>query len=568
MVEKTAKASVEDILSDVSERLKRVNENLRKLREGGQDGPHAGHVNVTHAPQAAAPKDGPAVDGWAERLRGFSRELDALNSGTEGDFLFLGASLQEFYRRAKKAAETSSTVAHAVSDKEVEKTIGCLSGLLDKMRHCLDHSESETVLLVERLGKVSDGVVAAQASVTKGSEIFAKMSVVHAKVRDAADTVQRLRSKNRQKAGTVIDNASQGLLVLREKHDRSVVAIQEISTLSAKITKAMGEVVESLQFHDITRQRVEHVSDSIEALAARLQSAQAAGHASQDPIAPLLAELVPAAGDECEFQAEQLSRSRDELCYAVDVICENLRDLATSTAAVSEETSILTKGDAANAKSFLTSLGGWLSSASCAFPVFLEEYEASLKAASAARDAAETARELCGLLGHADKGEEGCMTVADLILASLATLGETCEKDDDSEPFEGPADFKRMGDELAGMLNSLRCLNGKVLYSLNLIDDAGRTLSEDIEKAVKAIVVHDRFKGVVDLVGGGLLDITANARAISPATERSAGRAALRAASPEENRGIWRAGLTPGYSGPDNSEEGREDEFGENVELF
>ena len=100
----------------------------------------------------------------------------------------------------------------------------------------------------------------------------------------------------------------------------------------------MAEVVESMQFHDITRQRLEHARDALKELPEKISNNRKTGSVRQrlylllqkksvgdSAIAKIKYEEVDLIADTCDLQTDQLRSSRDGFVAAVVRILESLK---------------------------------------------------------------------------------------------------------------------------------------------------------------------------------------------------------------------------------------------------
>ena len=94
--------------------------------------------------------------------------------------------------------------------------------------------------------------------------------------------IDQFETSRHGQAVQILEGTGQCLNSLTEKHRLSSLAVQDVNARWGRISRAIGEVVSSLQFHDITRQRIEHVKEALAEVAERLsRSAKAAGRAGR-----------------------------------------------------------------------------------------------------------------------------------------------------------------------------------------------------------------------------------------------------------------------------------------------
>ena len=135
-----------------------------------------------------------------------------------------------------------------------------------------------------------------------------------------------------------------------------------------------------MQFHDITRQRIEHVQQALAGLGPHERSA---GNAGPQRVGEFLfgcirqkpkgtGEDLRLAGDVCHLQIAQLHYARDELVSAVNNILDNLNALADLVAEMARETSKMAGAADETGQSFLTGVEAGFSSVTSALKAYGE----------------------------------------------------------------------------------------------------------------------------------------------------------------------------------------------------
>ena len=115
----------------------------------------------------------------------------------------------------------------------------------------------------------------------------------------------------------------------------------------SEVAADIGEVVSSLQFHDITRQQIEHVEQVIADWQTRLSSAPGTNGNGVGP---------SVLGDVCDIEVRQLSNSKDELESAVKDTVRHLDGISQRTNAVSTEIAGLMHLEGSGGDTFLSEL--------------------------------------------------------------------------------------------------------------------------------------------------------------------------------------------------------------------
>jgi methyl-accepting chemotaxis protein len=109
--------------------------------------------------------------------------------------------------------------------------------------------------------------------------------------------------------------------VLQQLIQTSRSSMEDVSTRMEEISARTGEIVASMQFHDITRQQVEHVSQTLIDVVAILEDGTETEDG--DDLGGWIAQV-------CTLQSDQIDNGRTSLVEAVESILSNLRLVAGS----------------------------------------------------------------------------------------------------------------------------------------------------------------------------------------------------------------------------------------------
>jgi methyl-accepting chemotaxis protein len=384
--------------------------------------------------------------------------------------------------------------------------------------------------------------------------------------------------------------------------------LQDVAVRWEKISKDIGGVVTSVQFHDITRQRIEHARDALDAVLGNLTAARNGWGG------------VGTAADTCELQVAQLRHASDELVAAVEKIMKNLGDIAGNATEIAVETQAvagIAGGD--GEKSFLRELEkeisaliealsdyiamnresvtalGRITATVGDMSVFVKEIdtigiEMKMIALNACVHAAHIGEEgmALGVLANSiqqlsDETSRRITAVEENLRDIIATAGDLSDGDDDENFLKG-----RRVEALRALIQPLEELDGEIVSLAARIDRTGAALTEDIEKTISGITVHERIAGVIGDVSCDMEDVAAGLRASLPAGEHAAGKgqhleklAAMYTMQQERDVHsavtVSQSAFSPGPIAADGDPEEKsddarghktEEDMGDNVELF
>lgn len=550
-------------------------------------------MHSAHSPAAFPGTDAQELwPAWIATLEQAAARLNELCGSTESEFLFIGNQLHDFYSRANGILEMSNEAVSLVAGQDVTEAFKGLQDIIGMMNQLCSHAEQEgggsvtnfskilgqldtvsqplsgfkkinkslsmlgisTKIESARLGQSAAGFDTLANDVAKLSvQVIEKSDRIMGQKEQLAELIRQTLGKlasaageQRQTTRTVLDKTTDSLQILGDVNARCSSAASVISGVSADVAQNIGEVVTSLQFHDISRQQMEHVQTTLHELASRLQGCD-----------PGQRELIRDAGDLCELQSAQLEHARDEINGAVQSIVSNLRSISSQEAHLSEETrSIAGVADKADV-SFFTNMETDLSSVSEALGQAAEE---NRSIATAMSKVAGTVGNIAGFVTDIENiGEEIELIALNAQIkaartgsegAALGVLAEAIQRLSHdtrihtsvvSETLRGitlfieelckgaDRDMADMESEVGGMvadlkrlLQALRQVNGRLVSLLSRMNSEVSQLSDDIETAVGGITVHLALDQQLSQLVDSLNGIVSGSRAIVPSAGRQA----------------------------------------------
>jgi len=305
---------------------------------------------------------------WTETLGRVISDLDLLNHDTEQYFLRIGGKLAEFIGAVNQISSELTTLATLISEEQGLRTSQALTSALDhSLAMGVNSEEANEVLCgmrneADRLkhtlakfnGTVSTfrmlGVLTRIETARLGSE-GAEFSSMADDVKALAANVQARVENALGTAALMIpplENALQKISALEEGQTKNLPAViskvrvslasfcdlQSVAHDSAlrlgvqydAISDAFKRLIVSIQFHDITRQQLEHVIDVLRRLYS--ESEEGNGSISADP--PGTATIVT-------LQSSQLADAAKKFAASVASIARSLDDIATHVLQMADE---------------------------------------------------------------------------------------------------------------------------------------------------------------------------------------------------------------------------------------
>jgi len=295
---------------------------------------------------------------WIGCVEQVIADLSSLSESTEQDFLTIGGKLREFRQTVNLVSadlaaltdlisgEQGSHASQALADalarsKEMEAQAAEVSGALRTIREAAGLVRSglaessgrvavfRTLAVLTRIetarlgsmgagfGNLADEVKSMAESIRTGVESALETAARQIRpVENALQNATDLQARESTDVSSVILDVLGSLQSLRDKQQ----AVQESSVRLASqyvaVSDSVGKMVVSIQFHDITRQQVEHVIETLRHVCSECGS----GNRSLFPNRRTAAILA--------LQASQLTDAGEKLAASVERIGQNLEGVA------------------------------------------------------------------------------------------------------------------------------------------------------------------------------------------------------------------------------------------------
>lgn len=589
------------------------------------------------------------LQAWHGRIEGGLALLRRLAGSTEHEFLSIGARLQEIHQQATELSSTAQELVESASGSRLHQLIERLREMLAEMEGFLDRAGTQSEGSGDGLDMVAAQLreVAAPLQGVKRMSKHLYMLEVSIKIESAylgdmgseflnlamdikklsqqikekvnaiddlrtvltttitrnVGRIEEARRTQDQQAATSRDKTAASLGQLEEANQRFSLLGAEIASISRENSDSLSTIVQSMQFHDIYRQQVEHVVEALETLL----SAFPHGSTQQFVEAERL-DLVGRIGDVCELQQAQLQFASAEIYQAVVAIIDNLRLIAAKQAEMADGISRRSGSLDTSGTSFISEVAGQMSSLAkllgqCAennsavagimkevigtvgkitgFVVDIEIIgkdiiQIALNARIKASSAGEQGASMSVLAEEIGQMSSEAVGRTDLIGTTLAEIDSATAKlaeettGGEQELAQGLATIK---EELAAIIATLDEMGDEILANLARVKQQVTGLREGIERLTRSITIHERTKGPADQVLASLAAIFGEARAIAPASEAFKEDLRLMAQryTMESERRIHesiagRHGVV--IVGTEAAASGGDSEFGDNVDLF
>ena len=540
---------------------------------------------------------------WAEDLHMTIQTLGELTSSTEDEFLSLGIKLQQFNGDSRDISELSSSITTMMSGKEMTDATEGIRKILKRIQDLDNDSRKGTEILRAILNRIEEmhrpligferivrnlrvlcnfikiesarlefrdtgfdtlsedvGKLAIKIE-SKSADLFDQSMLLSLMVKGNLNKIGEFEQSSHGQALCIVEGAIRCLNSLTEKHDLSSATLHDAATRWYQISRDIGEVVSSLQFHDITRQRIEHVKESLVEITENQSEPRKTKRLKglKDNLSVTTGkDLSGSSGgiisavSACVLQRAQLDHARSEVISAIERIIKGLQDVAHHIKEMCEETCKLVNVSDASGSTFISSLEKGFS----VLTGSIAEYHRINEQLSETIDhAAQTIGAMSTFISDLEKigieirmiGLNACIRAAHVGEkgAALGVLADTIHllSADTSDHTDTISDSLKMviqsakaltntmsrettgedrglelrEESIAQMMKPLHQVDEDTLSLLNKINEQGNRLSDDIIRTVNEIQVHRQFDREIGSVINRLDTSIANMKSILPA---------------------------------------------------
>lgn len=533
------------------------------------------------------------VQRWHQSLAPVMDILQNLTTNTEDQFLDLGRRLQDFAQRSAGISSTACSVVELVAGSDsttlnqrlrnlftdmqsylsrvnqqgqescrtLEQIMAQLNQVVQplegfrKMDKALRMLSISTKIESARLGDLGAGFITlamdveklSQAVSEKSAGIMAQRQTLAQVITTNLEMVQTAETNQYANAQKILAAVGDNLQTLENLNAACSESGQQAGMISEQVSADIATVVSSMQFHDITRQQIEHV---IEALT-KLQQ-QFSTHHLPDEQADRT--VVAETGDICELQCAQLHHAAEQLANATRTILESLQDIASKQAQVTfglqqalmgnsgssdnsllesmetemhEVTKILQSCDRADQELAaamqqvaltITQIGGFVSDIEAVgSEIDLIALNAQIKAAHTGEQGAAL-----GVLAEAIKRLSlEAVTQTEAVSGTLKSINAITAEMNDGTLLSEDAMFGQvavMEQEAGQIIASLAAINRALLQQLGNLVTSSESLADDISCTVATMQVHEDVKQQTEQAMAALTEVYTEARALVPAS--------------------------------------------------
>lgn len=273
-----------------------------------------------------------------QQYAGQVRELGSMAGGVLDSMAGqdMGELIQGFHQELGVMAEVCGSQAAGEALQDLHTILETIAGLEELMREfgrLVRHLQMlgiSTRIESARLGAEGRGFHTLADDVEKlAQRIDGHSTMISNQARSltehsrlAIQQTAAMRDKQEQCSISIFTDIRQNLDTLSGLVRRSEELGHTLARNSGTIQQSIGEVVSSLQFHDIVRQQVEHVEEALHDIATVLKEGQFGGQQPEE------ADLAGWISDVVHLQRRQVRNGAERFVQAVEALKSHLEDVA------------------------------------------------------------------------------------------------------------------------------------------------------------------------------------------------------------------------------------------------
>jgi hypothetical protein len=298
---------------------------------------------------------------FIEIFVGIDEQIIQLHQCSSDDFLGLNSDFKQYYRQSKFISENASQIFNELTKSESLELIKSLEKLYKDLKQIqiefsglLNNSISSLSIIIELIDslflpvknlnqdlltlkvlianlKISNSAVSTDKSksidsvLSNFNEIInefkvcsfqneSNLNLLKEKVRKALKEFEFIRERNLNDLEVILNNIHFGIIFFAEKHEEVSRQIPQLTLQTESSSKSIAEIITNLQYHDIIRQKMEHVHTTHKKLLNELElSANTDGDKN---------DLLVRVRDIANLQSAQLVYANKEYQKAIEVITE------------------------------------------------------------------------------------------------------------------------------------------------------------------------------------------------------------------------------------------------------
>jgi len=314
-------------------------------------------------------------------LRKQQKDLTELSGNTENEFLLLGTRLQDFSSRAKSLAEQSTHIAGLFDGNREDNPLDRAGRVSEETLAILKMFDAETIEATSRINLIAAKIKRLSkhkrdfdiisrtlrvlginikiqgAQISEGSDnsffladgisklsiktniivnkLFSCLKRADASILPIAGRIDQYLQKDRSQTAQTEKRISKALGKLKGMFDLSTGLSANIASRSSEISKRVSAVVISMQFHDISRQIMEHVAEAMEDICKKIEGYPASDNGCGQHLAAYTSKIATVQMSQMDLVAYEMEDAEKKMITALEEIARRTADQSEEISNVS-----------------------------------------------------------------------------------------------------------------------------------------------------------------------------------------------------------------------------------------
>lgn len=313
----------------------------------------------------------------------FSRidtQIGELHKCSSDDFLGLNADFKGYFKQSKSISENATEIFQSLTETQLGDLIANLEdlyrelktsqigfskllqesiALLKEMEHQLDNlflplknlnqdlmslkllsaniKISSSTSVPNIISSIEDALLQLNAVINEFKTISfqneANLTGLKEMVHQTIVAFNGFGNRNIHDLDSILNHIHYGIILFAEKHEEASMQIPELTAKTKSTSNSIADIVTNLQYHDIIRQKMEHIQATQKRL---LDEFQQASNANVSSFSEEDSQLVGRIRDIAGLQSAQLIRANKEYQQAIEKITERFLALGDDMTTISQ----------------------------------------------------------------------------------------------------------------------------------------------------------------------------------------------------------------------------------------
>jgi LysM repeat protein len=298
----------------------------------------------------------------------FSRidgQIVDLHKCSSDDFLGLNSDFKNYFKQSKVISDNASEIFQALSDPQSRELFLSLENLYRDLKTSQNSFSSQleySITLVQEIDALIDALflplknlnqdlmslklLSANIKMSSTTNVQGKgantedyllqlnvvinefkacslkneknLSGLKEQVKTILDLFLHIRNRNISDLDSILNHIHYGIILFAEKHEEASIQIPKLASKTENTAGSVADIVTNLQFHDIIRQKMEHIHDTQRNLLEELKGMAAVDQQSTLESESLVIRICDIAG----LQSAQLIKANKEYQQAIEKITQ------------------------------------------------------------------------------------------------------------------------------------------------------------------------------------------------------------------------------------------------------